>query len=230
MTKLLQLWDEIISPRGVKCLCCDELSYGELLCHDCQKALKAMRLPADEIQYGDICCAYRYDGIAKDLVLYLKEDCLADAAHALASGMWDVLKTMHLPENTVMTWVSMPKLRRKQRGIDHGRELCTALSRLCGFPARKILSRKGRIHTQRGLSKEKRLTNLSGTFVCSERLDHPVLLVDDVLTTGATAAACTDVLLKAGATSVYVIAATKASPDSKSFKIRKVDLYGFYPS
>lgn len=230
MKRLIRFLDELLAPRGVKCLCCDEASEGKYLCSDCSNSLKALRLPHEEATHGDVYSAYRYDGAAKQLVVSLKEECLADAAQVLADGMYEALHDLHLPPETVMTWVTMPEKRRIQRGIDHGYELCRALSERCGFPVQKLLSRRGKVHTQRGLSREKRLKNLQGTFLCDIPLNVPVVLVDDVLTTGSTASACEEALLKAGATRVYVITATKATLAEERMDMRKVDRYGLFTS
>lgn len=229
--KWLMGFDEFIAPSGVKCLCCDGAGEGEMLCPTCSKALEAMRLFPEESGMGnEVRCTYRYDGVAKELVLLLKEDRNAFAAHALAAGMAKSLAEMQMPPNTVITWVTMPAIRLKQRGIDHGYELSRAVGLRCSLPVKQLLKRKPWVHTQRGLNREKRLQNLSGTFSCTERLNGPVLLIDDVLTTGATSAACTEVLLAAGATRVYVLTATKATLVQVGFEFRKADIYGFYPS
>lgn len=223
MIKWLRQFDEIISPRGLKCLCCDELSYGEMLCPTCSKALMAMQLPAEDMNNGDLYSVYRYEGVAKELVLLLKEDRTVMAAHALAIGMAAAIDDMHLPPHTVITWVTMPRIRQIKRGIDHGYELCLAVAQRCGLPVRQLFSRTGSVHTQRGLNREKRLKNLAGTFRCDEKLNYPVLLIDDVLTTGATSSACAEVLLAAGATHVYVLTATKTMGKIPRFVFRKVD-------
>ena len=228
MTKILRAFDHVIAPSGVLCMCCDELSYGEYLCANCCKSLRAMRLPAEEAGNGDVRSVYRYDGTAKELVILLKGDLLSNAAHALAEGMADALKEMAIPSDTVMTWVTMPEIRRKERGIDHGRELCEAVACRTGLTARQLLVRKGRIHTQRGLNQEKRLRNLQGTFLCEEKLNGPVLLIDDVLTTGATASACAEALMAAGATRVFVLTATKAILKRESIFERLADQYGLH--
>lgn len=228
MKQLLMLLDDLLAPRGVKCLCCDARSEGEMLCPDCRTALHAMRLDPEEGNSGNIHCAYRYDGVAKQLVVSLKDQCVADAAIVLAEGMLDVVRRMQLPAETILTWVTMPNRRRKRRAIDHGYELCKALGDLCGLPVQQLLYRRGSPHTQRGLSRERRLRNLDGTFVCKEPLKGPVLLVDDVMTTGSTAAVCKEALMKAGACHVYVVTAAKANLAEAKSDLRKVDLNGLY--
>ena len=227
MLKWAELLDPLIAPRGVKCLCCVEWTHGEALCPECRRSMEALRLPPEEGLQGDVRCVFQYDGVPRDLVLLLKEECCADAAEVLAEAMAEALREMQLPQDTVLTWVTMPQTRRRSRGIDHGRELCEALSRRCSLPVRQLLTRTGRIRTQRGLSREKRLQNLNGTFLCAGKLDAPVLLVDDVFTTGATSSACAEVLLAAGAPRVYVLTATRARGPQRRLIFRKADIYGF---
>lgn len=210
MRRWLNLLAEVIWPHGLKCLCCDELSEGERLCPACEKALKAIHLSPFDAGDDNIRSVYRYDGVAKQLVLLLKEDGLADAAAVLAEGMADAIRTMKLPPDTVLTWVTMPEKRRRKRWIDHGRKLCEEVALRTGLPARQLLSRKGNLHTQRGLNREARLRNLNGSIACNERVTTPVVVIDDVLTTGTTVSTCADALREAGAPSVYAVTATKA--------------------
>lgn len=224
--KLFQWLSDIFWPRGTACLCCDELIDGGVLCPDCEAALAAMRMK--EHEQGSVRSAYHYDGLAKRLVIMLKLECAEDAAHVLAEAMAEEIRGMDLPENTVLTWVTMPKRRFRERGIDHGRTLCEAVSQLCGFEVRQLLERRGRFRTQRGLRQEARLKNLNGTVICTEKVDVPVLLIDDVTTTGATASVCVEALLAAGAPSVAVLTATRAMHISQEKDNRKADQYGFY--
>lgn len=208
--KWLRVLSEVFWPRGVKCLCCDTLSDGEALCPTCRKSLEVMRLAPMDAGDERIRSVFRHDGVAKELVLRLKLECLEDAAAVLAEYMAEELQRMHLPPDTVLTWVTMPERRRKERGIDHGRVLCETVGRLSGRPVRQLLRRTGKMHTQRGLGREARLRNLNGTFACQKQLSSPVLLIDDVMTTGATASACAAVLRTAGAPRVYALTATRA--------------------
>lgn len=224
--KLSEVLADIFWPRGIACLCCEELIEGGVLCPDCQAALAAMRMKPYE--QGTVHSAYHYDGLAKELVIMLKLECVEDAADVLAAAMAEEIRSMELPENTVLTWVTMPRRRLRERGIDHGRTLCEAVSRLCGMEVRQLLERQGRFRTQRGLRQQARLKNLNGTVVCNEKVDMPVLLIDDVTTTGATASVCAEALLAAGAPQVAVLTATRAMHISQENDNRKADLNGFY--
>lgn len=216
MKRILHLLEDMLWPRQLKCLCCDALSEGDFLCPSCRKGLQVMRLSPGASANGSISSAYQYDGVAKQLVLLLKMSCVEDAAHALAEGMAEEVRLMKLPSETILTWVTMPEIRKRERGIDHGRLLCEALALKTGMPVEQLLVRSGRIHTQRGLNYEERMQNLSGSISCPDRIVTPVLLVDDVLTTGATASTCAQVLMQSGAPQVYVLTATRVS-------LKKVD-------
>ncbi len=208
MRRWLARLEEFLWPRGIQCLCCEERAKVGLLCPDCHQQLRQLRLP---LQNGAVQAAWAYSGCARRLVLGLKENCMADCAAVLADGMAEVIQEMELPPNTVLTWVTMPEQRRRKRGIDHGMLLCQAVADRTGMAARELLLRTGAGHTQRGLSGAERRQNLSGRFQCREHLNGPVLLIDDVLTTGATAQICTEALLKGGAEAVYVLTATRVT-------------------
>ncbi len=210
MMRWLRVLEDVLWPRGLKCLCCDDLSEGELLCPACRRELQGIRLSPQNAGDDLVRSVFRYDGKAKQLVLMLKMECVADAAEALAEEMAEAVKAMALPPDTVLTWVTMPERRRRERGIDHGRLLCLAVGKRTGIPVRQLIVRTGRMHTQRGLTRSERMRNLSGTIACPERIATPVLLIDDVLTTGATASACASALMAAGSPSVYAVTATKA--------------------
>ena len=207
--RFLKRIEDILWPRGLGCLCCDHLCPGELLCPTCRKGLDALKLSDDAQADGNIHSVYRYDGTARQLVILLKDQCLEDAASVLAQEMANVIKTMALPDNTVLTWVPMPEVRKVKRGIDHGHVLCQAVARQTGLPIRQILIRSRNSHTQRGLNREARLTNIAASIRCEKHITDPVILIDDVLTTGATVSVCTKALKDAGAPAVFALTATK---------------------
>lgn len=92
---------------------------------------------------------------------------------------------------------------RFRRGFALAAVLARALGRASGIPVVHALSRR-RGAKQSGLDRAGRLANLAGTVRCEEAPAGAILLVDDVLTTGATADACTRELLGAGATRVWL--------------------------
>lgn len=207
--RLLRTLEDLLWPRAFQCLCCETVSEGDWLCPECARQLEKQRLPDAG---GSIRSVWSYAGVAGTLVRGLKDRCIADCARVLAEGMAEVIREMELPPETVLTWVTMPPKRANVRGMDHGMLLCREVAVRTGLPMRRMLDRlDGR--TQRGMNREQRLRNLHGKFSCGERMSGPVLLIDDVLTTGATVSVCAQTLMAGGAEAVYVVTATKTEID-----------------
>lgn len=204
MSRLWNALDNLLWPRRMKCLTCDVFTEGELLCSMCASELNGLLLPPSE---GKVQSVWAYKDRAAQLIRSLKDQCVADCAIVLAEGMAEVVKRMGIPEDTVLTWVTMPARRRRERGVDHGRLLCEAVAERTGMQARELLIRSGDGRSQRSLSGHQRQTNLIGRFSCVEDAPASVLLIDDVLTTGTTARVCTEALLQGGVEQVHVLTA-----------------------
>jgi len=103
--------------------------------------------------------------------------------------------------------------RRWQRGFNQAALLAREIAKRSGIPVLRAVRRIRATPPQAGLSHAKRRANMSGAF--APRRGTPVqglslLLVDDVLTTGATASACAAALRRAGARRVAVLALARA--------------------
>ncbi|HHV78773.1 MAG TPA: ComF family protein [Firmicutes bacterium] len=111
----------------------------------------------------------------------------------------------------VIVPVPLHPSRLKHRGFNQAECLALAVSREWGgIPVLKVLRRHRPTQAQKQLGRDERLCNLAGAFsVVKPRLfwGRNVLLVDDVITTGTTVEACAEVLKKAGAARVDVLAA-----------------------
>jgi ComF family protein len=107
-------------------------------------------------------------------------------------------------------------LRRWQRGFNQSALLAGEISRRWHTPMADIARRGKRTAPQAGLTNSKRRLNVRGAFQVRGRLDGKhVLLVDDVLTTGATASACARALKRAGASRVTLLALART--DRRAF-------------
>jgi predicted amidophosphoribosyltransferase len=94
-----------------------------------------------------------------------------------------------------------------------------------GIPVLRLLRRGASTRAQAGLSNSQRRENVAGAFVARRRVaGMRILLIDDVMTTGATASACARALKKAGARSVSVLALARVDrrfKDQADFGTRK---------
>jgi ComF family protein len=111
----------------------------------------------------------------------------------------------------VVTWVPLSGRRLRRRGFDQAEVLARAVASRLGSPVRLLL-RRGRDlgSSQARRTGADRRTALAGAFRAVEEIQAEVILVDDVLTTGSTAAACAGALKQAGAGRVSVLVAARS--------------------
>ena len=207
---------EILYPEGAVCLGCGRLSDGESLCPACREELRYSDV-LDSWQLRDIggvpvWCMRPHRDLPRKLVLRLKHGTEARAAKAMAGMLRDRPDYfLHPAPGTVVTWVPGPKRRIRERCIDHGKRLAEAVAAELGLECRPLLIRKKNDRAQARLNREARRENLKKTFAPAERIGCPVLLVDDVLTTGTTARRCLEALREGGAEEIEVLTVTKAA-------------------
>jgi len=119
-------------------------------------------------------------------------------------------------EQDLLTSVPLHWRRRLRRGFDQADLLGQRLSRFLQIPlSERNLRRIRATASQTGLSESKRRENVRGAFGVrrpDEVKGKRVLLVDDVMTTGATASECARTLISAGAKEVSVLVVARAQP------------------
>ena len=152
-----------------------------------------------------------YEGALRKLIHLFKYE----GIRTLARPFGDFLARALPREQRFELIVPMPLhwRRRWQRGFNQAELLGREISRRWGVPARTVARRKRATAPQAGLTNAKRRANVSGAFSVKPgtRLDGMrVLLVDDVLTTGASAGACARALKRAGAGHVALLTLARA--------------------
>jgi ComF family protein len=160
----------------------------------------------------------RYDEVARALVHRLKYGDRLELAKALGVMMARAGAEL-LAEADVIVPVPLHRTRLWRRRFNQAMALAEAVSRVSGVPSDPFcLARIKRTHSQVGLTRNQRAENLQGAFRvptdAKPRLkDKRVLLVDDVVTTGATANAAARALLRGGAGSVDVLSFARVVTD-----------------
>lgn len=109
--------------------------------------------------------------------------------------------------------VPLTRSRLRERGYNQAALLARALAKRRGWPYGDVLRRTGESAPQHTLDRRERQANLEGAFRCTKVLAGAhVVLVDDVMTTGATVHWAALALLEAGAASVHVAVVARTMP------------------
>ncbi|MBV9252133.1 MAG: ComF family protein, partial [Acetobacteraceae bacterium] len=163
--------------------------------------------------------ALRYDAPGRKLILPFKHADRPEMAAVLVPHMARAGAEL-LREADLLLPVPLHRARLFRRRYNQAALLAQGLSRLCGLPAAlDVLARRRRTASLGDKTAEERAQVVQDAFVVrASRLarvqGQRVVLVDDVMTSGATANACTTTLLQAGARWVDVLAAARV-PDPR---------------
>jgi len=215
---------ELVFPP--RCAACGEPVSAEPFCAVCDGAVDPV--PAGCARCGQpgpdpLCGACLASPPAFDAVRAagLFGGPLADAVHAFKYGGRPALarplgawlaRRSPLPEGAVVVSIPLARARRVSRGYDQAALLADALARSAGRKrAVAALRRVRETPPQVGKTREERARNVARAFEASAAVaGRDVVLVDDVVTTGATADAAAAALRRAGARSVVVVALARA--------------------
>jgi ComF family protein len=145
--------------------------------------------------------AVHYDDAVRSLVAAWKERELRRLADAAVSVVLEVVPPLR---GEAVTFVPPDPDRGLKRGHHPPRELARGLASEWELPLAVLLRRRA-AKRQRGLSRAERRRNVAGVFATRAGAPRSVVLVDDVLTSGATANAAASALRRAGADRVQVV-------------------------
>ncbi|MDE5721779.1 MAG: ComF family protein [Clostridia bacterium] len=194
------------------CPVCGRKTVRPEICLECKADLPKFKKAVSPIVYED-------GGVALVLKFkngngYLKEH----FASLMASKLKDFPSSFDC-----IVYVPMTKKAVNRRGYNQAKLLAESLSEKIGVPWLKdAVIKTADTPEQKTLTKKERIANLEGCFKVAKREEikgKSVLIVDDVLTTGATCEAMAKRLLSAGAKKIYL--ATVASVEYKQFKKSK---------
>jgi ComF family protein len=182
---------------------------GDRVCPDCAAALPEPFSGARRgTHYRRWVSALWYEDRVRESFLRFKFGGCRFYAELYGPWLADAVKKQLGTDFDLMTYVPISPLRRRKRGFDQTLLLAEAAGRELGLAPVCTLKKRSRVKPQsRTLGPEERQRNIRGAFrvmdaeaVRGKRL----LLVDDVLTTGATVSEASRVLMEAGAKSVDV--------------------------
>lgn len=229
----------LVPPRCANCGEALEPETAGRLCRACRRTLgppvesACVRCAAPQlvgVEYGEECpecrghdlqfdwtlALGRYQGPLREAVLRSKRPTGEPLTMALAELLWE-RHAANLRGRPIDAVVALPMhwRRRLRRGTNGAVVLADYLAHALELPRwRAVLVRRRATEVQAGLSRRQRWANVRGAFAVrrTKRLKgRHVVLVDDVLTTGATASAAAKALRRAGVASVGVVVVGRAA-------------------
>ncbi len=192
-----------------------------------EPAMESLPAILQDAPWHRLRAAVLYRGLARELVRRLKFHDRHEAATVMARLMWRAGRSLlesAAGETVLLVPVPLHPWRLWRRRYNQAAELGHHIGRLCQAQcAPLLLTRRVNTAPQTGLSGAQRRRNVRDAFIVppqaqSQVAGRPIVLVDDVLTTGATAAACCRALLAAGAERVDVLVFALAGVDAPLHK------------
>lgn len=212
---------DFFQPQGVKCLRCgmayfDELNAG--LCPMCALHVSRME-PGDlrhELEHGRgeldwAAAAFRYGDGVRQRVLALKFSGARRLGEDMGRDMLEAFNALPLSPDALVP-VPLHWRRKLSRGYNQAEVLSRALGKAGGIAVdTSALVRRRYTRRNARLGHDARLSNVAGAFAAAEDVrGKRLLLIDDVLTTGATASQCAHALKAGGAAWVGMLTYARA--------------------
>ncbi len=189
-----------------RCASCGFL--GHVLCRTCLGALPECPPLDAPPPLARLSAGLLYESAARSLVLGLKLRGLRCHGPPLADAMCRSAWRDGVAGDLV-TWVPGNRAEARRRGYDHAEVLARLVAVRLGLPARRLLRLNAPKADQTTLTRAQRRENPKDAFL-ARRVHGRVVLVDDVMTTGATIWACAGALRRAGAATVEGLVGCRA--------------------
>lgn len=162
-------------------ICGDRVGSFDLICDNCKKRTHF---------FTKAFCVAKYDGVASNLVRKLKYDNCKYLAKMLGLMMAEKLKKNGLKDIDFVVPVPLNKNRMFERGFNQSKLIAEVVAKECSFKLNlKIVKRVKNTPTQTSLSSKERRQNVKDAFEILDKTavkNKNILLIDDILTTGAT--------------------------------------------
>lgn len=190
MKKLFEKFLDLIYKK--RCYFCKSSAFSLKMCPKCYEKLEFNDIGANRIIEGtDVYSAGYYTKELQKLIRGVKYHKQKELAYYQAKFMYDYfLKIPQLQnKNFLLIPVPLHTKRLKKRGYNHMELVCEEFSKLTGFQYDfNLITRCKNTKPQYNLSRAERLKNLQNAFIInkSDYNKTPILLLDDICTTGST--------------------------------------------
>lgn len=205
------------------CAGCGRVGIDSLWCPRCTAQLEAVPLHLTRRPFpdaagaipGTIISSGSHEGKLQTAIHALKYDGAARVAPLLAARLLNALaavETLPGPPEVVIP-LPLHRNRQRERGYNQSALLAQAFAEAAGLPClTDAVQRVRDTRPQVGLNRDERQVNVLNAFTASpaQFRSRIIVVIDDVVTTGATLSACASALLSAGASAVYGLTVTAA--------------------
>lgn len=213
-----------IAPGGLFCPVCLEKwrAQKKEICPECGKRQSECRCRFDpRFPYAHL---IGYDpavpGVGTTLLFRMKNKPLPRGTVFPANELAKLLLARGWEKDAVLVFVPRAPYRRRQAGVDQAKELCEGIAKETGLAVVPALKRIRLGKEQKYLSQKERRENAAALYrpdpkTISGVAGKRAILVDDIVTTGSSAAVCGEILLAAGAKSVAVLSVGRTGKETE---------------
>lgn len=209
-----------VFPNKITCVSCDDelrtdRERVENLCSSCKESFvylgqKKQQITNKDLYIDDYYAAYMYKDKVRSLVISFKDGNKPYIGEFIAESLESVIKQNKITAEGIC-YVPSSKKKRRQRGYDHMEIVATRLAKQIDLEVIRVIARHNIGVDQ--TETEDRYKNIQGQYyyVNGQNIkDRNLILIDDVVTTGATVSQCSRILKENGANRVLLIAFTEA--------------------
>ncbi|MFD3158234.1 ComF family protein [Haloimpatiens sp. FM7330] len=206
----------IIYYNDEKCVICNKKIYdGDLICKECsykvKRCLQVKKISINKTILNIYSAAY-YSNIIKEMIARLKYKSDFKCGYILSEYMIDTINNQKIKYD-ILTYIPVSRKVMKKRGYNQSEYLARKISYKYNKQVIKLLKKVKETKDQIGLDKEERWNNIMGSFIVVNEnhiKNKSILIIDDVVTTGATVYCAALQLLNNGAKNVTVLTAAKS--------------------
>lgn len=221
-----RILDILFPPR---CVFCSEIlkDRSRSVCGLCEKVLPYTGKVNCEQRFDNLVGCYSplyYKGIVRESLLRFKFKGLYTYSKTYAKFIAKCIDECEVSCD-IISWVPVSALRRHMRGYDQAMLIARELAALKGTDCVRVLRKTRHNKAQSSIQDAaKRKSNAAGVYKCTDSelvRGKCILLVDDIVTTGATLSSAAAVLKAAGAASVEAVTVARSEKSAKKIQTDK---------